>query len=648
KHINSRNSLSFATKELTALFTIAALPGTGLTEVGSRVDMRSPSMRRESLVIAVILPLVALGKLASTCQGSFSPLFPPLSSPMFPLQENADTTALFPMPECGGTFKLEEATIDQMQKAMKDGIITSQQLVMCYMQRTFQTDEYINSVMQMNPDAMAIAAKMDKMREAGELLGPLHGIPFTVKDSIATKDSMETTAGSWALLGSVVPRDAFIVTRLREAGAVLLGKATMSEWADMRSSEYSEGYSPRGGQPRSPYNLTLNPFGSSSGSAVGVAANAIAFSIGTETDGSIVSPAHRNAVVGFKPTVGLTSRFGIIPESEHLDTVGPFARTVRDAVYALDAIYGVDPRDEYTKAQRGKTPERGYSQFLANKEALRDAVFGIPWDSFWVYASAEEQAQLGRLIELIEAAGARIVNHTEIGDYKNIVNTGGWDWDWRGKRGRRHESEYTVVKVDFYNNIKEYLSEVTNTNVRSLEDIIEFNYANDGTEGGFPLGQRHVNPDSGWVTYRGHPAFRSGQDGFLASYKTQGIQDETYWQALDFMQRTSRDGINAALTHEGGRLSGLLVPMSVGQTHQIAAQAGYPMVSIPAGVDPVMGMPFGLGIMQTAFAEDELVCWASAIEDLQLTSDTELKRTLPKWHNYLERPLPVRRETWFL
>ncbi|GKT90135.1 amidase family protein [Colletotrichum tofieldiae] len=227
------------------------------------------------------------------------------------------------MPVCGGTFKLEEATIDQMQKAMQDGIMTSQQLVICYMQRTFQTQEYVNasqnksqadylnsSVMQVNPDVLAIAAKMDELRKAGQVLSPLHGIPFTVKDNIATKDNMQTTAGSWALLGSIVPRDAFVVARLRAAGAVLFGKATMSEWADMRSTGYSEGYSPRGGQARSPYNFTLNPFGSSSGSAVGVAANAIAFSLGTETDGSVISPAHRSAVVGFKPTVGLTSRSG--------------------------------------------------------------------------------------------------------------------------------------------------------------------------------------------------------------------------------------------------------------------------------------------------------------------------------------------------
>lgn len=200
-------------------------------------------------------------------------------------------------------------------------------------------------LLQLNPDVLAIASALDAERAGGIVRGPLHGIPFLVKDNIASKDKMETTAGSWALLGSVVPRDAYVISRLRDAGAILMGKATLSEWADMRSNNYSEGYSGRGGQARSPYNLTLNPGGSSSGSAIAVAANTIMFALGTETDGSVINPAERNAIVGIKPTVGLTSRAGVIPESEHQDTVGTFARTVRDATYALDAIYGVDPRE---------------------------------------------------------------------------------------------------------------------------------------------------------------------------------------------------------------------------------------------------------------------------------------------------------------
>lgn len=210
-----------------------------------------------------------------------------------------------------------------------------------------------SSVVQLNPDVLNIASTLDSERTHGQIRSPLHGIPFLIKDNIASKDKLETTAGSFALLGSIVPRDAFVVSKLRQAGVILLGKATLSEWADMRSNNYSEGYSARGGQARSSYNFTVNPGGSSTGSAIAVANNVVTFALGSETDGSVINPAERNAIVGIKPTVGLTSRAGVVPERIHQDTVGCFGRTVQDAVYALDAIYGVDPRDNYTSAQMG-------------------------------------------------------------------------------------------------------------------------------------------------------------------------------------------------------------------------------------------------------------------------------------------------------
>lgn len=485
-----------------------------------------------------------------------------------------------------------------------------------------------SSVLEINPDYLAIARSLDDERQNGTVRGPLHGIPYLVKDNIATKDKMETTAGSWALVGSVVPRDAFVVDGLRKAGAVLFGKATLSEWADMRSNSYSEGYSARGGQARSAYNLTVNPGGSSSGSAAAVGANQITFALGTETDGSVINPAERNAVVGIKPTVGLTSRAGVIPESVHQDSVGTFARTVRDAVYALDAIYGVDARDNYTFAQEGNTPQAGYTQFLTDRSALNGATFGLPWASFWSKADEAQIAQLTSLLDLITQAGATIINGTELPNYETIVSPDGWDWDYGSTRGFANESEYTVVKVDFYNNIASYLSELNNTSIRTLSDIITYNYANDGTEGGNP-------------SPLGIPAFRSGQDGFLASQETGGVMDETYWQALEFCQRSTREeGIDAALLHDGKKLDGLLVPPDVGQTYQIAAQAGYPMITIPAGVHAESGMPFGLAIMDTAWSEGQLVMWASAIEDLQLASGHG-GRTLPKWLGYLERNIPI-------
>lgn len=556
---------------------------------------------------------------------------------LFPLEQYAGTAELFPMSPCG-KFRLEEATIDQMQQAMTNGTLTSQQLVMCYITRTYQTNSYINTLLQLNPDVLSIATQMDAERAAGKVRGPLHGIPFTVKDNIATKDNLETTAGSWALLGSIVPRDAFVVKQLREAGAVLFGKATLSEWADMRSNSYSEGFSGRGGQCRSAYNLTQTPGGSSSGSASGVGANTIAFSLGTETDGSVINPAERNGVVGIKPTVGLTSRNGVIPESEHQDTVGTFGRTVRDATYALDAIYGVDARDNYTFGQEGLTPEGGYAQFLAEKASLDGAVFGLPWNSFWVYADSEQQAILLDIVALMESAGATIVNETEILDYETLVSNDGWDWDWGTTRGYPNESEYTVVAVDFYNNIRTYLAELNNTDIRGLEDIVQYNYDNDGSEGGYAY------PDEGGI-----PAFASGQDGFLASLATKGIKNDTYWQALSFSQGKTRTGIDWALGGGGQalpgnctKLDGLLVPPDVGQTYQIAAQAGYPMVTVPAGVHSDTQMPFGLAIMQTAWAEAEMIRWASAIEDLQLTTEGfAQKRTLPNWESYLVRNVPI-------
>ncbi|KAF5622172.1 uncharacterized protein FTJAE_11033 [Fusarium tjaetaba] len=578
------------------------------------------------LGLSLATGLIAQGVSATPKQSKNEPLFA-IQPNMIPLEKNAGSSDLFPMPDCNG-FKLEEATFTEMQDAMKAGKLTSVQLVTCYLMRTYQTKEYLNSVLQVNPDAFAIAAERDAERAKGKCRGPLHGIPFTVKDNIATKDSMETTAGSWALLGNVVPRDAHVVKKLRDAGAVLFGKAALSEWADMRSNDYSEGYSGRGGQVRSAYNLTVNPGGSSSGSGVGVGANVIAFSLGTETDGSVINPANRNALVGIKPTVGLTSRAGVIPESEHQDSVGCFAKNVKDATLVLDAIYGVDKRDNYTEAQ--KTPKGGYAKYLTDKKALKGATFGLPWKSFWALADEDMQSQLLELVDLIKSAGATIINGTEITNYETIVSPDGWNWDYGTTRGFPNESEYTYIKADFYRNIETYLSEVKNTNVRNLEDIVKFNKQYDGVEGGYP-----------YKDGKGIPAFASGQDGFLASLKSKGVRDETYWQALEFCQTSCRKGINDALTYKGKKLSGLLVPPQVAQAPQIAAQAGYPVITIPGGYAKDSGMPFGLGIMQTAWAEAELVKWASAIEDLQRSTDAPSKRRLPKFLGYLERNVPV-------
>lgn len=320
----------------------------------------------------------------------------------------------------------------------------------------------------------------------------------------------------------------------------------------------------------------------------------------------------------------------MIPESIHQDTVGTFGRTLRDAAYAFDAIYGVDARDNYTLAQEGKTPAGGYLQYLTDQSALRNATFGLPWNSFWVYADEEQKSQLLTVISLIESVGGLVINNTELPNYETIVSPDGWDWDYGSARGYANESEYTVVKVDFYNNIRDYLSELENTKIRSLEDIVAYNYANDGTEGGNP-----------WPL--GIAAFYSGQDGLLASLESKGLMNETYFQALAFTQQSTREeGIDAALANNGRPLDALLVPPDVGQTYQVAAQAGYPMITLPAGVHSSTGMPYGLALMGTAWSEASLLKWASAIEDVQLSTDGALRRSLPRWYGYLERNIPVR------
>ncbi|KAF6005919.1 hypothetical protein HII13_005377 [Brettanomyces bruxellensis] len=548
------------------------------------------------------------------------------SSYLFSFPNTAQNDNMFPMEQCKGVT-LEEATIDQLQEYMSKGILTSVDLVTCYTQRYLQLNSYTKNIAELNPDAFKIAKLMDKERAKGKVRSPLHGIPFIVKDNFATKDKMQTCAGSASLLGSIVPRDAFVVKKLREAGAVLFGHGAMSEWADMRSSDYSEGYSALGGQSRNPYNLTVNPGGSSSGPGGAVAANMIMFALGTETDGSIVDPANRQGVVGFKPTVGLTSRDMVIPESHHQDTTGPLARTVKDAVYVLQHIYGIDKNDEFTLNQTGKTPKDGdYTKFLSNKNALKGAKFGLPWEGIWTQAKSAEIEELLETLKTLEDAGATIVNNTNFKDPYASISPDGWNWDYGGVEGWANQSEFTVVKVDFYNNIKQYLSEIKNTNITSLEDIVEFNNLYSGTEGGEP---------------NVHPAFASGQDSLNSSLASGGIMDETYWNAVEYIHRTTREeGIDYALNYtdpESGKnikLDALLFPTSTTVGFQQAAMAGYPLITIPVS-QRKDARPFGICLMQTAFGEPKLIKYGSAIEDLLHA------RAKPQFLEYIAQNVPV-------
>lgn len=342
---------------------------------------------------------------------------------------------------------------------------------------------------------------------------------------------------------------------------------------------------------------------------------------------SVINPAQRHAVVGIRTTVGLTSRAGTIPESLNQDTIGTFGKTVRDAVYALDAIYGVDHRDKSTLVQQGKTPSGGYAQFLSNKTTLQGAVFGLPWASLWSKGDPEQISQLMELLDLIKEAGATVINGTELPHHRTIIPPTGWDWDYGSKRGYPNESEYGYIKVDFYNDIKDYLAQLDNTSMRSLEDLVAYNSLNAGSEGGHP---------------GVHPAFASGQDGFEASVASKGVMDETYWQALAFCRRTTREeGIDAALRYGDRVLDGLLVPMDIQQSSHVPAQAGYPVITIPAGVNRVSGMPYGLALFHSAFSESTLVKYASAIEDMQIDTNTPWKRTHPEWREHLTRNIPI-------
>lgn len=472
----------------------------------------------------------------------------------------------------------------------------------------------IKAVIETNPDALAIATQLDQERKNGHVRSTIHGIPFMVKDNIVTKDKMQTTAGSAVLMGTTVPDDARVVALLRAAGAVLLGKANLSEWACMRASYYAEAYSSRGGQNRNPYNLAEHPGGSSSGSASSLAANMCAFGIGTETDGSIMFPADRNAVVGIKPTVGLTSTVGVIPEAHSLDTVGSFGRSVEDATTILDIISDRSSipeshREDSELSHGQETSFQPYASWLAKKDALRGARFGLPWRRVWETASKNarrksEYTTLDGLTKRIEKAGAQIIE-VDFPSAEAIISPDGWDWEYAAGKSGSKLSEFEVAKVEFYRSLRSYLSTLgeNHKGILSLEDVVAYNVEHTDQEGGVP---------------GTHPAWPTGQDTFDKCLESKDDNDEIYREALEYIRLQSRErGIDAAMKAGDDTLDGLLVPLQAdrGAACSLAAKAGYPMITIPVGVNDA-GVPFGLGIIQTAWEEHLLVKYGSAIEDL--------------------------------
>jgi amidase len=482
-------------------------------------------------------------------------------------------------------FELDEITIADLQQGLQSGKYTSRQLVEKYSDRINDIDKKgpaLHSVIEMNPDAGQIAAALDRERKEKGARGPLHGIPILIKDNIDTQDRMMTTAGSLALVGAKPQRDAFVAQRLLEAGAIILGKTNLSEWANFRSNKSSSGWSGRGGQTKNPYVLERNPCGSSSGSGAAVAANLCTVAVGTETDGSVVCPSSANSLVGIKPTIGLVSRAGIIPIAHSQDTAGPMARTVTDAAILLAALSGVDPRDEATSASRGKSVT-DYTRSL-DKDGLRGMRLGIARKHFGFNERVDKL--MTDLLAEMKRLGAVIV------DPADIPTTGKFD-----------DSEFEVLLYEFKADLNTYLAGLgPQAPVRSLKDVIAFNEKNRDRE---------------------MPFF--GQDIMIKAEAKGPLTSKPYLAALRKNHLLTRtQGIDAVMKKH--QLDALVAPTGgppwptdwingdhfTGGYSSASAVAGYPHITVPAGY--VFGLPVGISFFGGAFSEAKLIKIAYAFE----------------------------------
>jgi amidase len=495
-------------------------------------------------------------------------------------------------------FELEESTLTGLSASMASGILTSAGITRLYLERIEALDRAgprLRSLIEVNPEAEEVAERLDAERRAGRLRGPLHGIPIVVKDNIDTADRMTTTAGSLALQGHVAPRDSHVVTRLREAGAVVLAKANLSEWANFRSTRSSSGWSARGGQCANAFALDRNPCGSSSGSAAAVSANFCAASLGTETNGSIVCPSSVNGIVGLKPTVGLVSRAGIIPIAEAQDTAGPMTRTVRDAAVLLGVLAGADPRDPAT-VEAARFAGTDYTSFL-DEEGLGGARIGVERSYFGNEPAVDDLME--EALRVMAAAGAIIVDPTNL-----------------ATRQRIGAPSYRVLLYEFKAGLEKYLEAAGRPNgMASLADVIAFNEAN---------------------AEREMPYF--GQEIFEQAVRLEGLDSPDYLQALEAMRRLSRrEGIDALMEEHG--LDAIVAPttraawktdlvngdMSSAGASSPAAVAGYPSITVPNGW--VHGLPVGILFFGRAWSEGTLLRIAYAYE--QATRHRRVARLLP-------------------
>ena len=488
-------------------------------------------------------------------------------------------------PTASSDFLLEETTIDALQAGMQSGKYTARSIVEAYLARIETIDRNgpsLRSVLEVNPDALSIADQLDEERKQGTLRGPLHGIPVMLKDNIDTDDQMETTAGSLALVGSEVPQDAWVTQKLREAGAVILGKTNLSEWANFRSERSSSGWSGRGGQTKNPYVLDRNPCGSSAGSGVAVSANLCAIAIGTETNGSIVCPATTNGIVGIKPTVGLVGRSGIIPISHSQDTAGPMTRTVTDAAIVLGTLTGTDPRDAVTQESSGQA-KTDYTQFL-NKDGLQGARLGVSRSHMGFHEGVD--ALIEAAVDLMRKQGATVV-----------------DVDPLMAEGALGSAGYEVLLYEFKHDLNKYLAALgPDAPAKSLKDLIAFN-------------QQHADQEM--------PYFQ--QEIMLKAEAKGDLDSPEYQEALAKVQRLSREeGIDSALKEQ--QLDAILAPTGgpawpidlitgdhfIGGSSSPAAMAGYPNITVPMGF--IHGLPVGISFFAGAYSEPTLIQLAYAYE----------------------------------
>jgi amidase len=482
-------------------------------------------------------------------------------------------------------FELDEVGITELQARMAAGKLSAVALAKKYISRIEEIDgrgPMLRSVIELNPDALAIAAALDRERKAKGARGPLHGIPVLIKDNIDTHDRMMTTAGSLALAGSIAPRDAFLVEQLRAAGAVILGKTNLSEWANFRGDRPTSGWSGRGGQTHNPYALDRITSGSSSGSAVAVAASLCAVAVGTETDGSILSPSRMTGVVGLKPTVGLVSRSGIIPISRSQDTAGPMARTVTDAAILLGAMTGEDSRDAATAASAGKS-QRDYTKFL-DADGLRGARIGVVRRTF--NGHPEVAPLMDRLLAVMKERGAVLV------DPVDLPPSSGYG-----------AAENEVLHYEFKAGLNAYLAALgPGAPVHSLAEVIEFN-------------KRHAQEEMPWF----------GQETFIKAEAKGPLTEQAYLDAVAKCRRGARDAMDAlmdrnqldAIFCSGGGPAGVLDYVygegnSGGGGMAPAAVAGYPSIAVPAGF--ISGLPVGVFFLGRGWGEGTLLKIAFAFE----------------------------------